>query len=295
MVTHSAKAGDRTSFDAFERAGWECVASAYHDFAGGITPRVVEPLLDAAGVGPGDRVLDVACGPGYAAAAAAARGASAVGVDIADAMIALARHRYRNVEFWPGDAHALALPAGSFNAAVGNFALHHFGEPDRAVGELARVLVPGGRLALSVWDVPARARLVGVLLDAVAHAGATAPPDLPSGPDFFRFSHTPELVGLLERRDFGGVTVRDISFVHTIASPDELWDGLLGGTVRTAAVVRSQPERVRRRIRDAFERLLEVHRTSDRLEVPVSVKLAAGVRRPLGRAAGCERNERHRK
>lgn len=54
MVTHSAKANelaiDGASFDAFERAGWERVACAYHDFAGGITPRIVEPLLDAAGV-----------------------------------------------------------------------------------------------------------------------------------------------------------------------------------------------------------------------------------------------------
>jgi len=280
MVTHSAKANelaiDGASFDAFERAGWERVATAYHDFAGGITPRIVEPLLDAAGVGPGDDVLDVACGPGYAAAQAAARGAAAVGVDIAHAMIALARRRYPDVEFQPGDAHALAFADGSFDAVVGNLALHHFGEPERAAGEFARVLAPGGRLALSVWDLPARARHVGVLLDAVAHAGAAPPPDLPAGPEFFRFSYEPELVGLFTRHGFEGVTVRDVSFLRTIATPDELWDGLVGGTVRTAAVVQGQPEPVRRRIRDAFERFLEVHRTGDHLEVPVSVKLAAG-------------------
>jgi SAM-dependent methyltransferase len=277
MVTTSATA-NAAAFDAFERSGWERVASAYHDFAAAITPRVVEPLLDAAGVGPRVRVLDVASGPGYTAAHAAARGASAVGVDVAEAMVELAHALHPDVEFRQGDAQALAFPDGSFDAVVGNFALHHFGEPERAANELARVLAPGGHVALSVWDLPGRARLVGVLLDAVVHAEATAPPDLPAGPDFFRFSREPELAGLLARHGFDGITVRDVTFPHVVSSPGELWDGLLGGTVRTAAVVRAQPEPIRRRIREAFDRFVEVHRTGDHLEVPVSVKLAAGRR-----------------
>ncbi len=265
-------------FDAFEKSGWERTASAYHEFAGRITPRLVEPLLDAAGVGPDTRVLDVASGPGYAAGEAAARGARVVGVDVAAAMVALARERHPDVDFRQGDAQALAFADGSFDAVVGNFALHHLGDPERAAGEFARVLAPGGRVAVTVWDVPGKTRLVGVLLEAVAQAHAAAPPDLPAGPDFFRFSHDPELVGLLERHGFRGSTVRGVAFVHVVASPDELWNGLLGGTVRTSAVVRAQPEPVRRRIRDAFGRLLEAHRAGEAYEVPVSVKLAAAGR-----------------
>ena len=271
----SADAIDRAAFDAFEKSGWERTASAYHDFAGRITPRVVEPLLDAAGVGPQDRVLDVASGPGYAAAQAAARGASVLGIDVAEAMVALARDRHPHLEFQQGDAHALAFPNGSFDAIVGNFALHHFGDPELAVGEFARVLVPGGRLALAVWDLPSKARIVGILLDAVAQAQAAVPPDLRVGPDFFRFSREPELVSLLTRHGFHSITARELSFLHAATSPDELWHGLLGGTVRTAAVVRAQPEPVRRRIRDAFDRLMQEHRAGDGFEVPVSVKLAA--------------------
>lgn len=278
MVSSSTEAADGGGFDAFEKSGWERTARAYHDFAGRITTRVVEPLLDAAGVGPRVRVLDVASGPGYAAAQAAARGAVALGVDVAGAMVALARARHPGVEFRQGDAQALALADGSFDAVVGNFALHHLGDPERAAGEFARVLVPGGRLALTVWDVPTKMRLVGVLLDAVAQAQASAPPDLPLGPDFFRFSHTPELVRLLDGHGFGGITVRDVSFVHPVSSPDELWHGLLGGTVRSSAVVRAQAEPVRRQIREAFDRLLEVHRVGSGFELPVSIKLAAAHR-----------------
>jgi SAM-dependent methyltransferase len=276
---------DRERFDAFEKCGWEGTARGYHDFAGRITPRVVEPLLDAAGVGPNVRVLDVASGPGYAAARAAARGAVALGVDVAEAMVALARDRHSDVEFRQGDAQALGFPDGSFDVVVGNFALHHFGDPERAAGEFARVLVPGGRLALTVWDVPSKTRLVGVLLDAVARAQAAVPPDLPVGPDFFRFSTEPELVGLLTRHGFGRITVRDVSFLHPVSTPDEFWHGLLSGTVRTAAIVRAQPEPVRRRVRDAFDRLLEAHRIGDRYELPVCVKLAAAHRSTSLRAS----------
>ena len=99
---------------------------------------------------------------------------------------------------------------------------------------------------------------------------------------------------MLEHHGFDDITVRDVSFLHVVASPGELWDGLMGGTVRTAAVVRAQPEPVRQRIRDTFDRLLEAHRAGDGFELPVSVKLAAGIGRPLGRTARRERYEPRR-
>jgi hypothetical protein len=67
---------DPDAFDAFEAAGWEEKAVAYERFFGVITDRVVAPLLAAASVGVGTRVLDVATGPGWVAARAAERGAS---------------------------------------------------------------------------------------------------------------------------------------------------------------------------------------------------------------------------
>ena len=62
---------DPDAFDAFEAASWEVAASAYDRFFAQVTPLAVEPLLDAAGVTAGKRVLDAATGPGYCAAAAA--------------------------------------------------------------------------------------------------------------------------------------------------------------------------------------------------------------------------------
>ena len=143
---------DPDAFTAFEAAGWEQQAPTYDDVMGRVTSRVVGPLLDAAGVQRGSRVLDVASGPGYAAAAAAGLGASVVGVDMAPAMVELARRLHPTVEFRVAPAEALPFEDDSFDAVVSNFVAPHLSRPERAVAELVRVLRGGGRLALTTWD-----------------------------------------------------------------------------------------------------------------------------------------------
>ncbi len=271
---------DADEFNAFEAAGWEGKAAGYDEFFGQITARVIDPLLDAAMVGRGERLLDVATGPGYVAARAAERGAKVVGVDVADAMVALARERRPGLEFRQADAEVLPFPDGSFDAVVANFLVLHLGRPEPAAGELARVLDKGGRLALTAWDLPERARFLGVFLDAVAAAGATAPADVPRGPDFFRFSREDEFAGLLRGAGLEDVGVETLEFTHSVVSADELWDGLLGGTVRTSALILGQPDETRERIRAEFDRVVSPYRDRDGLELPVSVKLAVG-RKPL--------------
>ncbi|HKG96096.1 MAG TPA: methyltransferase domain-containing protein, partial [Gemmatimonadaceae bacterium] len=89
-----------SAFHAFEHDGWERAATVYADDAGGfvsVTAQAAEPLLDAAGVRAGERVLDLATGPGHVAAAAARRGAVVTGVDFAAAMVAIARQRHAGV------------------------------------------------------------------------------------------------------------------------------------------------------------------------------------------------------
>jgi ubiquinone/menaquinone biosynthesis C-methylase UbiE len=267
---------DADAFNAFEAAGWEKQAAGYGDFFGPVTTRLVEPLLDAAEVRRGKRVLDVASGPGYVAAKAAERGGAVIGVDIAEAMISLARRLHPQLDFRRGDVEALPFPDRSFDAIVGNFIMLHLGRPEGAAAEFARVLAPGGRLALTVWDVPERARLLGVLIDAVAGAGASTPRDIPVGPPIFRFSDDEEFARLLGSEGLEDVEVKTISFSHPVRSADELWRGLLGGTVRISAVILRQTDDMKRKIRAAFDRIVEDYRVGDRLEIPVSVKLASG-------------------
>ena len=101
---------DADAFNAFEAAGWADLGAWYHRHSGPLTQRLVEPLLDAAGVRSGTRVLDVATGPGYAAAACVARGASAVGLDLSPAMLELARSLHPELELVEGDVERLPFP-----------------------------------------------------------------------------------------------------------------------------------------------------------------------------------------
>jgi SAM-dependent methyltransferase len=267
------------AFDAFEATGWEERAEGYANLFVPVTGRIVEPLLDAARVGPGNRVLDVASGPGHVSAACAARGAVPVGLDVAHQMVAIARRRYPELDFRQGDGQNLPIEDGSMDAVVGNLAILHFGHPERAAAEFARVLAPGGRVALSTWDKPERARLVGVLLDAAHDAGATPLPHLPPGPPFFRFADEAEFTRLLRDAGLQDVEVRTVQFTHHFAGPDEVWDGLRRGTVRMRALVFDQPADVQAKIRSAYDRIIEEYVAPDGgLDLQISVKVAAAVR-----------------
>lgn len=269
---------DPEAFNAFEAEGWELRADGYHSFFSAITTRTIEPLLDAAAVGRGSRVLDVATGPGYVAGAAVARGAEATGVDVAAEMVELAARLHPRARFVQGDAERLPFDDGSFDAAVANFAILHVGRPELAASELTRVVCAGGKVALTIWDAPHRSRLMGVFVDAVAAAGAAPPSTVPSGPDFFRFADEGELVGLLVDAGLADVEAETVEFRHRVAGVEELWDGMLGGTVRIRALIEAQSEQTKREIRTAFDRLIAEYDSRDGIELPVSVKLASGRR-----------------
>jgi len=272
---------DADAFNAFEAAGWEDHAAAYVRHLTVFTRPLADPLLDAAGVGAGTRVLDVASGPGHVAAAAAARGAIPLGVDIAASMVALASASYPGLEFRQGDAQQLPVDDKAVDAVVGNFAVPHLGRPEQAAAEFARVLVPGGRVALTTWNTPAAARHVGLVVDAVAAVGVTPPPvsQLPAGPSFFRFADEAEFAGLLSGAGFRDVVVQTVDFGHRVASAADHWQAILAGSIRIGTLVTAQPEPVQAKIRTEYDRLAKEYQIADgSLELPVSVKLASGVR-----------------
>ncbi len=112
-------------------------------------------LADAAGLAPGDRVLDVACGTGSAAREALRRtapGGQVIGLDRNPGMLAVAGRLLPEVTFRQGRAEALGEPSGSYDAVLCQFGLMFFEDRRQALAEMWRVLRPGGRLALVVWD-----------------------------------------------------------------------------------------------------------------------------------------------
>jgi ubiquinone/menaquinone biosynthesis C-methylase UbiE len=140
------------SFREFEQAGWEDpgVVANYHDHLSGVTTQSVDALLDAAAIRNGSRVLDVATGGGYIAAAATQRGADSIGIDFSAAQLRMARERYPAVRFEQADAEALPFAPESFDAVVNGFGMCHLPNPDVALREAFRVLRRGGRVALTL-------------------------------------------------------------------------------------------------------------------------------------------------
>jgi SAM-dependent methyltransferase len=265
---------DSRAFKSFEHAGWQRVAMEYHDAFAALTRQAIEPLLDAAEVGRGTRVLDVATGPGYVAGAAAARGAQVVAVDFSEPMLELAHRFWPGLEFRQGDAERLEFADRSFDAVVMNFGLLHLSAPDLALSEAHRVLRPGGRFALTVWAPPDEAVAFGIVLTAIEQHGNLSVP-LPAGPPFFRFSDARECRSSLERVGFGDISVTRVPQSWPLASADALFTAMLGATVRTGGLLRAQTADSRARIREAIIKAVERYRTGDAVTLPMPAVLAA--------------------
>ena len=220
---------------------------------GAVTARVGEELLDAVAAGPGTRLLDVGCGPGTITAAAAARGADAVGVDLAVGMLALGRERHPGLELLEADAEALPFPDDAFDALVGGFVLNHLPAVETAVAEAARVLAAGrahgGRGVGPAGPQPPARRADG----RGPRRGrrrprrpARRPRSLPAGRSGGDAGAARRVRAPRTRR-----RGRSCSCTRPPASTS-CWDGLLGGTARISTVLAGLPEATRARVRDAF-------------------------------------------
>ena len=270
-------ADDSQAFKDFETAGWSANAARYGDLTGRITAHVAEALLDAAGVGAGTRVLDVGCGRGDLCAAAAARGARPLGVDLAEGMLDAAREAHPDLQFRRGDAEDLPLETASFDAALAAFVVNHLPHPERGAAELRRVVRPGGRVAVAMWAQPERVEFLGLFDAAMRAANINRTLAFPPGPAPFRFADDAELRALLDDAGFERVEIGEVAFAYAIADLDELWEGVQTGSVRTAAQLRSLDDDELARVRGALDELLEERRSDGGLGLETAVKIAGGV------------------
>jgi SAM-dependent methyltransferase len=140
---------DETTVAEFTRQ-----AEGFNRSAVARAPETLDRLIDLADPRPGERWLEVACGPGIISRRLAPRVREVHGVDLTPAMVELARREalaagLPNATFAVGDAAALDLPSAGVDGAIARFTIHHVPVPGRLFDELARVVRPGGRVLLA--------------------------------------------------------------------------------------------------------------------------------------------------
>lgn len=149
--------------------GWQQAGEAWgdraRDWAYLFEPyarRANDDVFDRVGVGPGVKLLDIACGSGYAAMVAGARGAEVSGLDAAEGLIQVARRRTPDGDFRVGDMFDLPFPDGAFHAVTSFNGI--WAGCDGALAEAVRVLRAGGRFGMTFWGAPKRLGLLPYFL-----------------------------------------------------------------------------------------------------------------------------------
>ena len=267
---------DPQAVHEFEHAGWQLAAAHYVTTFARATRGFIDSLLDAARVGAGMRVLDLACGPELVTAAVAERGASPVGLDFSSAMIGLARDANPWIRFEEGDAEALPFTDGSFDAVVANFGIHHVPEPIRAFAKARRVLRPGGQMAFTTWAAPAENIAWRLLVDAISAHGDLKAADTPPPGGSLRLPA--DLLRVLKAAGFAETEARRVRREWRVAAAGDLLKGFRRGTVRTAALINAQPASALRAIEAAIARGIVAYRNADGFAVPITAILGSGVR-----------------
>jgi SAM-dependent methyltransferase len=268
---------------------WAAVADSWAEHAAYADERgapVARRMLELTGPQPGERVLELACGPaglGLAAAERVAPDGEVVLSDVVGEMTAIAAARARalglsNVSTRELDLESIDEPDGSYDVVLCREGLMFAVDPARALREIRRVLRPGGRVALAVWGPRERNPWLGVVLDAVsAQLGKPVPP--PGVPGPFSLQDADRLAGLLFDAELTGVAVSEMPVPLRAASIDEWWTRTSALAGPLSKLLASLPEEAARSLRARTRDAAGAYVTEDGIEFPGVTLLAAARRR----------------
>ena len=264
-----------------QRYGWDKAATRYERS----WQRQLEPaqnrLLALSALGSGERVVDVACGTGlvtFAAAAAVGSNGSVIGVDLSQGMVDLARAHARerglgHVRFERMGAEELVLPVASFDVALCALGLMYVPDARKAVGEMARVITPGGRVVACVWGQRSRCGWAEIfpIVDARVESDVC--------PLFFSLGTADRLSAVFETAGLIDVVTERLEIRLEWASAEEACGAaFVGGPV--ALAYSRFDERTRLAVKGEYLGSIECWRNNGGYAVPGEFVIVAG-RKPV--------------
>lgn len=231
--------------------------------------RYLEPLLAAAALQSGERVLDIGCGNGATTIEAARRSTPgrAMGLDLSAAMLAVARaraldQRVLNIEFVQADAQAYHFEPGAFDVVLSRFGVMFFAEPEAAFANIARAVRPGGRAAFAVWQTAEVNPWMRVIGAALAPGGVPPTPP-PGAPGPFSLGDPDRLRSLLEGAGFAKVTVTAVSHPMAFGRDLDAAYDFARGLPGARAMLKTLDDAARKDGLSKLRAALEAHRTPD--------------------------------
>ena len=224
------------------RLAWNAIAAGYDRATTPSHMWLGNEGLRRAGLRPGMRFLDVAAGSGALSIPAARLGARVLATDLSPAMLELLGRRARDeeltIETRVMDGHALELEDDSFDVAGSQFGVVLFPDMPRAIGELARVVRPGGRVLMNVFGDPHAIEFFGFFVAAIqAAAPSFEGPPMDPLPLPFQLHDPERLRDELTHAGLTGVEVVTISEEMRFRTGEDLWDWILHSNPIAGAIL----------------------------------------------------------
>ena len=260
-------------------AGWEKRRADFQHLGLPLSQWMVEAIAPQ----PGHRVLELAAGlgdTGLLAAELVQPGGEVLITDGAEGMVAAARRNAdaagaTNVETKVMEAEWIDVPTATIDGVLCRFGYMLLADPETALRETRRVLKPGGRVALAVWDTIERNPWLGVVRRVMGEQGLGQPAD-PEEPGPFRLSAPGAVQELLENAGFAEIQVEAIDLEQRAASLDDWWENLQDTSAATRKAVNGLAPAEHYRLRDAFDAgYHEYVREDGSLSIPARALVAA--------------------